>query len=318
MALPACAPRASSSIGSKVPALHRLTTPALGPALLFWDATVRSRYRPVNQIETMIPAKLAGSDAFGVLPGRGRVQVNGWGTIGAGARRICPGVGRGAPCRHGRRHRGPGRRLRLHHPARHGAADVAGVHRPHPRGFSRDREGSRAPGHPVRAQERRRHRDGAARSVDPGAHEARRRRPAQGRRHRIRDLRQVRHPRGDLLRPEHQSLARARGGARAHHQGDRPGAGGARAPGAAGTPAVLARQDRALRLDRAARARRARGTAGAGDPPPGRLGGERAEAAARFGGGRGRPAARRRRGERRDRRASGARPRTARPATNGG
>ena len=49
------------------------------------------------------------------------------------------------------------------------------------------------------------------------------------------------------LRPEHQSSARARGRALPHHPGDRPGAGRARPPGAAGAAAVLARQGRARR-----------------------------------------------------------------------
>ena len=87
-----------------------------------------------------------------------------------------------------------------------------------------------------------------------------------------------------------------------------------------GAPAVLARQDRALGLDRAARARRARGAAGARDPPSGRLGGEWPEAAARFDRRRGRPAARRRRGERRhrrDRRLGGRAPGRLRAAPEG-
>ena len=49
------------------------------------------------------------------------------------------------------------------------------------------------------------------------AHEARRRRPAQGRRRRLRDLRQVGRARRHQLRPEHQSPARARRRARPHH-----------------------------------------------------------------------------------------------------
>jgi flagellar M-ring protein FliF len=49
------------------------------------------------------------------------------------------------------------------------------------------------------------------------AHEARRRRPAQGRRRRLRDLRQVRRARRHQLRAEHQSSARARRRARPHH-----------------------------------------------------------------------------------------------------
>ena len=71
-------------------------------------------------------------------------------------------------------------------------------------------------------------------------------------------------------------------------------------------------------LDRAAGARRAGGAAGARHPPPRRLRGQRPEAAARLGRRRGRPAARRRRGERRDRRDRRHRPRSARPASSGG
>ena len=74
----------------------------------------------------------------------------------------------------------------------------------------------------------------------------------------------------------------------------RPRAGGARASGAAGAAAVLARQGRAVGLDRAQGARHARAAAGARDPPSRRLRRQRAEAAARLGGRRDRPAARRR------------------------
>ena len=59
----------------------------------------------------------------------------------------------------------------------------------------------------------------------------------------------------------------------------RPRAGGARASGAARAAAVLARQGRGLGLDRAQGARRARAAAGARDPPPGRVGGQRPQAA---------------------------------------
>ncbi len=136
---------------------------------------------------------------------------------------------------------------------------------------------------------------------DPRAHEARRRRPAQGRRRRLRDLRQVRHARRDLVRPEHQSPARAGRRTCPHHQGDRPGAGRARASRAARAPAVLARQGRAVRLDRAAGARRARSKPGPRDPPSGRVRGQWPEAAARLGRGRGRQSAGRWRSDRRGR-----------------
>ena len=130
---------------------------------------------------------------------------------------------------------------------------------------------------------------------DPRAHEARRRRPAQGRRRRLRDLRQVRHARRHQLRAEHQPSARAGRRARPHHQGDRPGAGRARASRSPRTAAVLARQGRAVGLDRAARARRAGSEPGARDPPSRRLRGQRHEAAAGLGRRRGRqPAGRRR------------------------
>ena len=161
-----------------------------------------------------------------------------------------------------------------------------------------DREGPRAPGHPVRAQERRRHRAGAEGPGAAAAHEARRGRPAQGRRRRLRDLRQVRRARRHQLRAEHQSPARARGRACPHHPRHRPGAGGARAPGAARAPAVLARQGRGLGLDRAQGARRARAAAGARDPPSGGLRGQRAQARAGVDRRRGRPPARQRRARR--------------------
>ena len=258
----------------------------------------------------MCPAKLAGSNAT-------RRSQHGWGKTGARSRRVRANARRCAPRGHGGGHRCAGRRVRLHHPARHGAADVAGLHRPDAGRFRRDREGPRAPGHPLRAEERRRHRARPARPDDPRAHEARRRRPAQGRRRRVRDFRQVRHARRDLVRAEHQSPARARRRACAHHQGARPGAGGARASGSARAAAVLARQDRAFGLDRAARARRARGPAGAGDPPSRCLGGERPEAAARLDRGRSRPAFGRRGSDRRHgqhRRLGGRAPRRLREA----
>ena len=218
-----------------------------------------------------------------------------------GLGRVHPHAGRRAPRSHGGGHRRADRHVRLHHPARHGAADVAGLHRSHPRGLRRDHEGPGAPGHRLRAQERRRHRDGPARQADPHPHEARRGRPAQGRRRRLRDLRQVRRARRDLVRPEHQPPARARRRVGPHHQGDRPRAGGARPPRPARAAAVLARQGRALRLDRAARARCAGGRPGARHPASGRFGRQWAEAPARLGRRRSRQPARRRRSRRRHR-----------------
>ena len=151
--------------------------------------------------------------------------------------------------------------------------------------------------------------------VAAAAHEARRRRPAQGRRRRLRDLRQVRRARRHQLRAEHQSPARARRRARPHHPRHRPGAGGARASRAARTAAVLARQGRALGLDRAEGARHARAAAGARDPPSGRLRGQRPEAAAGLDRRRNRPAARRRRRRRQSPAAST--PTSARSPTSG-
>ena len=71
--------------------------------------------------------------------------------------------------------------------------------------------------------------DGAIIMVPQGqggaaAHEARRERPAQGRRRRLRDLRQVGRARRHHLHPEHQPSARARRRARPHHPQPRPGA----------------------------------------------------------------------------------------------
>ena len=157
------------------------------------------------------------------------------------------------------------------------------------------RQGPRPPGHRLRAQERRLDRDGGARQGRATAHEARRKRPAQGRRRRLRDLRQVRSARHHHLHPEYQQAARARRRARAHHPQPRPRAGRARASGAAGPAAVLARQDRSVRLDRAQGARRAGAAAGTRHPPPGGDRGERAQARAHLDRRRNRQAARRRR-----------------------
>ena len=172
--------------------------------------------------------------------------------------------------------------------------------------FGRHHQGPGAAGHPLRDQERRRHRAGAEGPRHAAAHEARRGRPAQGRRRRLRDFRQVGRARRHQLRAEHQSPARARRRARPHHPRDRPRAGGARASGAAGAAAVLARQGRALGLDRAEGARHARAAAGARHPPSRRHRRQRPEAAARVGGRRDRPAAGRRQRRRRPPAASSA------------
>ena len=95
----------------------------------------------------------------------------------------------------------------------------------------------------------------------------------------------------------------------------RPGAGGARPPGAARTAAVLARQGRAVGLDRAQGARRARAAAGARDSPPRRLRGQRAQARAGVDRRRGRAPARRRGDGRR--RSPASAPTSGRPPMSG-
>ena len=136
---------------------------------------------------------------------------------------------------------------------------------------------------------------GAEGQGDAAAHEARRGRPAQGRRRRLRDFRQVGRARHHELRPEHQPFARAGGRARPHHPRHRPHPGGARASGAARAAAVLARDAGAVGLDRGAGARQPRAAAGPRHPPPRRLRRQRLEAAAGLDRRRGRPIARRRR-----------------------
>ena len=88
-----------------------------------------------------------------------------------------------------------------------------------PGGLRLHHQGARAPGHPLRAAQRWRDRPGAEGQGDAPAHEARRRRPAQGRRRRLRDLRQVGRARRHQLRAEHQSSARAGRRTRPHHPG---------------------------------------------------------------------------------------------------
>ena len=211
-----------------------------------------------------------------------------------GFRFVLQNPGRHPDHRDGRGHPRADGVFRLPDRARHRAADVAAVHRPLGRRLLGDHQGPRAAGHPLRHQERRRHRAGAEGADPAPAHEARRGRPAQGRRRRLRDLRQVGRARRHQLRAEHQSSARAGGRAVAHHPRHRPRAAGPRPPRAAGTPAVLARKGRALGLDRAQGARHAGSAAGARHPPSHRQRGQRTEAAAGVGGGRDRPAAGRR------------------------
>ena len=174
-----------------------------------------------------------------------------------GFRFVLQDPGRHPDHRDGRGHRRADGVLRLPDPARHRAADDAAVHRPVARGLLRDHQGPGAPGHPLRDQERRRDHAGAEGQGAAAAHEARRRRPAQGRRRRLRNLRQVGRARRHELRAEHQSSARARRRAGPHHPRHRPRAGGARPSRAAGAAAVLAREGRALGLDRAEGARHA-------------------------------------------------------------
>ncbi len=127
------------------------------------------------------------------------------------------------------------------------------------------------------------------------AHEARRRRPAERRRRRLRDFRQVGRARRHHLHPEHQSPARAGRRTGAHHPQPRPRAVRARPSRAARPAAVLARQDRAVGLDRAQGARHAGAAAGPRHPPSRRHRRQRPQAGARLGGRRNRPPARRRR-----------------------
>ena len=134
--------------------------------------------------------------------------------------------------------------------------------------FRGDREGARPSGRALRAARRRQHRDGAEGPRRPAAHDVRRRRPAQGRRRRLRDFRQVGGARHHELRAEHQQLTRARGRTRPHHPLARSRPGRARASGDARPSAVLARQGRCHRVDRAQSPRHAGAASGPRDPPP--------------------------------------------------
>ena len=96
-------------------------------------------------------------------------------------------------------------------------------------------------------------------------------RPAQGRRRRLRDFRQIGRAGHDHVHPEHQKSARARRRTGPNHPQPRPRADCPRASGAARTSAILARQDGAIGVDRAQGARHTGGAAGARHPPPGRV-----------------------------------------------
>ena len=273
MVSPGCAPPEFSSIASN----------RRSPSSQIWPAPVRSiragarrfctrRYQSVNHIETIPWANFAqwrrAPNSQGLV--RCRVWLDFYEARG------------GAADGHGRRHGGDDRLFRLPHHARHHAAADDAVHRPVLRRLLRHHQGPRAPGHPLRDAQRRRHPDGAEGQGHAAADEARRIRAAEGRRRRLRDLRQVRRARRHQLRPEHQPPARARRRARPHHPRHRPRPVRPRAPGAARTAAVLARNAGAVGLDRAARARRARAGAGPRHPPSRGLRRQRAEAAARF------------------------------------
>ena len=130
----------------------------------------------------------------------------------------------------------------------------------------------------------------------------RRRRPAQGRRRRLRDFRQVGGARHHELRAEHQQCARARGRARPHHPLARSRPGRPRASGDARPAAVLARQGRCHRVHRAQGARHAGAASGPRHPPPRRRRRQRAAAGAGIGRRRARPAPGRRRRQRSERR----------------
>ena len=163
---------------------------------------------------------------------------------------------------------------------------------------ARDREGARPPGRALRAARRRQRRHGAEGPRRPAAHGVRRKRPAQGRRRRLRDFRQVGGARHHELRAEHQQCARARRRARPHHPLARSRPGRPRAPGDARPSAVLARQGRCHRLDRAQGPRHAGAASGPRHPPPRRRRRQRAAAGAHVDRRRARPAARRRRQQR--------------------
>ena len=212
----------------------------------------------------------------------------------AGSRGLSKGFGRCAADGDDRGDRRADRLLRIRHHARHHAADDDAVHRSQHGRLLQHHQGSGTPGHSLRNAQRGQRHPGAEGQGDAAAHEARRRRPAQGRRRRLRDLRQIRRARHHELRPEHQSSARAGGRTGPHHPRHRPHPGGARPSGAARTAAVFARDARAVGLDRGAGARSAGTATDQRHPPSGGLLRQRPEAAAGVDRRRIRPVARRR------------------------
>ena len=182
---------------------------------------------------------------------RASVRASG-GNFGARSGRVRQNSGCDARDGDGRGGGRPDRLLRLPDPARHRGPDDAALHRPDLRGFLGHHPRPGAAGDPLSDPQRRRDHPGAQGHGHPPAHEACRKRPAQGRRRRLRDFRQVGRARRHQLRAEHQSSARAGRRTGPHHPLDRPGGGRARASGAAGAAAVLPRAAGAVRLDRAA------------------------------------------------------------------
>ena len=187
------------------------------------------------------------------------------------------------------------RLLRVRDHARHDAADDHPVHRPHRRRLLQHHQGPGTPGDSLRAAQRRRRDHGAEGQGDAAADEAGRGRPAQGRRRRLRDFRQIRRAGHHELRPEHQSSARAGRRTLPHHPRHRPHPGSASPSGAARTAAVFARNAGTLGLDRGTGARQPRRSADPRHPPRGRFRRQRAEAAAGVDRRRSRPVAGRRR-----------------------
>ncbi len=285
MALPACARRESSNTGNKRRLIRRpAAPPKLAGLLRLCDAAAPSHMNSgkINQAVTLYQAILAGSE---IARSDSRART---------AR--LPQIARcGANRRDVRRYGGAGGLLCLPHPACHRSADDPAVHGPLARRLHRNREGAGAPGHRLRVARRRGDRAGAEGPRAAAAHEPGGKRPAQGRRGRLRDLRQIGRARRHQLRPEHQPSARPGRRARTHHPLARPGAGGARPPGAARAAAVLPRGTGGIGLDRAEGAGPAGAAAGQRHPPPHRLRGHRPQARARLHRGRDRSLARRRR-----------------------
>ncbi len=227
-----------------------------------------------------------------------RAILAGWGRDRTGARartsRVFQIAGRRADRGDGRGHGRADRLFCLPHPARHRAADDAAVHRPlvrrTPRPSSRTSSGKASPIEmkndgaivlvPKDRVPRLRMKLAEAGLPKGGGigYEIFDKSDALGATSFVQNINHLRALEGELV---------------AHHPRDRPGAGRARAPRAAGAAAVLARQGGSLGLDRAQGARRARAAAGARHPPPGRFRGQRAQARARLDRRRSRPPARR-------------------------